>query len=355
MEKERLTKIANQFDFVGKVKDVSRLGEGFINDTFVVTIDKSDLRYILQRKNSNIFKNIPAMMDNIFKVTTHLKSKIIEIGGDPLRESLTVVLTKDGMLYYLEDNLLERNYWTATLFIEDTISYSSASTTYLAEQGGVGIGKFQYMMSDFNGDLEDTLPGFHNIKHRFKQWDETILRDPVFRVKEVSKEIEWVESRREKMLSFYSLIESGIIPTRFTHNDTKISNILFDKNDNVLCVIDLDTVLKAPALYDFGDAIRSYSNTGLEDDENLENVSMDINMYDAFKKGYLSQANSFLTEAEHRYLPFSPIYITFEQVLRFLMDYIDGDKYYKIKSPNHNLIRTYAQYRLLQSMETILQ
>lgn len=167
----------------------------------------------------------------------------------------------------------------------------------------------------------------------------------------IAEEISWIESRREEMLNFWKLVENGTIPTRISHNDTKINNILFDKRGEVLCVIDLDTVLNSTVLNDFGDAMRFYTNTGLEDDENLDNVSMDIEIFKAFTKGYIEEAKSFLTETEIKYLAFSAKYITYEQVLRFLMDYIDGDNYYKIKSPNHNLIRTKAQYKLLTSME----
>ena len=155
------------------------------------------------------------------------------------------------------------------------------------------------------------------------------------------------------MLTFWSLVENGTIPTRVTHNDTKISNILFDSQTNeVLCAIDLDTVMSSTSLNDFGDAIRSYTNTGAEDDKELDRVSMNIDMFRAYAEGYLSERKDTLTQSELEWLAFSGIYITFEQVLRFLMDYIDGDKYYKVAYPDHNLVRTRAQYRLLQSMES---
>ena len=163
--------------------------------------------------------------------------------------------------------------------------------------------------------------------------------------------ISWIESRRNEMLDFWKLVESGEIPTRITHNDTKINNILFDKKGDVLCVIDLDTVLNSTCLNDFGDAMRTYTNTGEEDDENLDKISCDLKIFEGFTRGYLSQAIGFLNEKELEYLAFSARYITYEQVLRFLMDYIDGDNYYKIKHPEHNYQRTLAQYKLLTSME----
>ncbi|MDC1107311.1 phosphotransferase, partial [Prolixibacteraceae bacterium] len=236
-------------------------------------------------------------------------------------------------------------------FINDNVTYQSAETPELAYAGGKGIGKFQTMLADMKEPLVDILPGFHNIKVRYEQWDDVIAKDTVGRVKEVQEEISWVESRRAKMMEFWSLVENGTIPSRVTHNDTKINNILFDDKGDVLCVIDLDTVLNSPVLNDYGDALRSYTNTGLEDDENLANVSMDWDIFKAYTEGYLSEAKAFLTESEIAWLAFGGLYITYEQVLRFLMDYIDGDNYYKTKSEKHNLVRTRAQYALLESME----
>lgn len=349
MDKQALFNIAQNFCIEGKISEIKPLGEGFINDTLIVTTESDDTpNYILQRKNKNIFKDIPAMMDNIAKVTAHLKAKVIANGGDPMREAMTVIPTTEGKLYYKDEN---DDFWAVSLFINDTLSYQQANTPELAYQGGKGIGLFQSMLSDFKEPLADILPGFHNIRFRFKQWDETLAKDPVGRKAELVEEISWIESRREEMLKFWELVENGTIPTRVTHNDTKINNILFTPDGNVLCVIDLDTVLASTCLNDFGDAIRSYTNTGLEDDPNLDNVSMDIAMFKGYAEGYLSETGSFLTPVEKDYLAFSAKYITYEQVLRFLMDYIDGDNYYKIKSPDHNLVRTRAQYKLLQSIE----
>jgi Ser/Thr protein kinase RdoA (MazF antagonist) len=265
-----------------------------------------------------------------------------------MREAMTIIPALDGKLYFLDS---EDEYWAVCQFIDDTIAYDAAETPELAFAGGKGIGKFQSLVSDLTEPLTDILPGFHNIRFRFKQWDEVLAKDPVGRKAAVSEEISWIESRREEMLKFWELVENGIIPTRISHNDTKINNILFDKKGDVLCVIDLDTVLNSTVLNDFGDAMRFYTNTGLEDDTDLNNVSMDIEIYKAFAKGYLEEAKSFLTDKEIEYLAFSAKYITFEQVLRFLMDYIDGDNYYKTKSADHNLVRTKAQYKLLTSME----
>ena len=344
MNQEKLFEIASHFALEGAVASIEALGEGFINDTFVVKTSGSAPNYILQRKNHIVFPDVPGMMDNIKAVTEHIKAKVT----DPMRETLTVVPATDGKLYHKDGE----NYWAVCLFIPDTVTYDRADSTALAYQGGVGIGRFQALLADFDKPLNETIKGFHNIRWRFEQWDATIAADPAGRVKDLQEEIEWVESRREEMLSFWSKVETGEIPTHVTHNDTKISNILFDRpTGNVLCAIDLDTVMSSTSLNDFGDAIRSYTNTGAEDDKCLDNVEMSIDMFRAYAEGYLSEQRDSMCASEKEWLAFAGRYITFEQVLRFLMDYIDGDKYYKIAYPDHNLVRTRAQYKLLQSME----
>lgn len=350
-----LTKIALRFQLEGELANVEPLGEGFINDTFLIRTRGASPTYILQRKNKSIFSPIPAMMDNIEKVCQHIKKKVILAGGDPLREAMTVVRAKNGLLYYQDE---EEEYWAVSVFIDDTVAYDSAKTPQLAYAGGKGIGRFQSLVSDLKEPLVNILPGFHDIRYRFNQWEKVLAEDRAGRKAGLAEEISWIENRKQEMLAFWRLVEYGVIPTRVSHNDTKINNILFDKNGDVLCVIDLDTVLSSTVLNDFGDAMRTYTNTGKEDDENLDNVSMNVEMFEAFTKGYLEETSWFLTEKELEYLAFSARYITYEQVLRFLMDYIDGDRYYKIKSPEHNLLRTRAQYKLLQSMEaqyTVMQ
>ncbi len=341
-----MKRIAEQFRLDGAVRSVAALGEGFINDTYIVTTDRA--RYVLQRKNRNIFTNIPAMMRNIQGVTSFLKEKVRRSGGDPQREVMTVIPTRDWSLYYKD---AAGDYWAVSLFIEDSQTYEAAATPELARCGGEGIGRFQRMLADYGEPLTDILPGFHNIRIRFRQWDDALARDAAGRRASVAREIDWIECRRDEMLRFWQQVESGEIPMRVTHNDTKINNILFDHCGEVLCVIDLDTVLRSPCFNDFGDAIRTYANHGREDDDNVENVWLDMSMFRGFAEGYLSEARAFLTPAETDALAFSVRYITYEQVLRFLMDYLNGDTYYKIKSPDHNLVRTRAQYALLRSVE----
>lgn len=351
--------IASRFRIDGDISQISPLGPGFINDTYIVTTQNSK-RYILQRKNHAVFPDVPGMMNNISMITEHLKSKVAESGGDPMQEVITVVRrNEDTMtaeerslpysdLYYKDP---DGNYWAASVFIEGSVTHEQADTPALAFKGGQGIGRFQTMLSDFDKPLAETIKGFHNIRWRFVQWDESLKKDAAGRVKHLEEEIGWIESRRQEMLEFWQLVEDGTIPSHVTHNDTKISNILFDTKGDILCVIDLDTCMNSTSLNDFGDAIRSYTNTGAEDDTDLSKVSMSLEMFRAYAEGYLSERKDTLCPAELEWLAFSARYITFEQVLRFLMDYIDGDTYYKIKYPEHNLVRTKAQYRLLCSIE----
>ncbi len=316
--------IVAQFIIEGKVESIAPLGEGFINDTFTVKTEGDAPNYILQRKNHVIFTDVPSMMENIERITTHLKAKVEARGGDITREVMKINQTAEGKSYYID---AEGNFWTMCVFIKDSATWDKADSLELCYKGGYGIGRFQSDLVDFEGELAETIKGFHNIRWRFQQWDETIAADKAGRVAQLSEEISWVESRREDMLKFWSLVENGEIPKRVTHNDTKLSNVLFDKSGEVLCMIDLDTVMSSTSLNDFGDAIRSYTNTGAEDEKELDKVSMNIDYFEAYAKGYLAAREGSLTPTEIDWLAFSARYITYEQVLRFLMDYIDGDNY----------------------------
>ncbi len=343
-----LIRIARQFRFEGRVERIDALGAGFINDTYKVHTAGSSPDYILQRKNHAVFPDVRSMMQNIVAVTDHLKRKVEAAGGDPLREVLTPIATLDGEYCHVDEH---GNFWAATLFIEGSVTYDRASTPQLARMGGEAIGRFQTMLDDFDRPLHETIKGFHDMRHRLSQWDASLASDAVGRCRSVAREIDWIESRREDMMRFWQMIEQGIIPRRIAHNDTKISNILFDGDGRPLCVIDLDTVMTSSSLIDFGDAIRSYTNTAAEDERDTSLVSMDLSMYEAYTAGYLSSRGEHLTSIEIDNLAFAARYITYEQVLRFLMDYIDGDTYYKTSYDTHNLVRARAQYALLQSIE----
>lgn len=344
-----LQKILSHFPLEGEVKRIDPINSGLINNTFLV--ETSNKGYILQRKNKYVFPNIPALMSNIVKVTDHIRRKIIQAGGDPEKEVMNIIPSKNGELYFMDE---KGEYWTMSLFIPGTTSYESATSPALAKKGGEAIGKFQYQLSDFEGSLYPTIEGFHDLSYRFRQWDETLRTGLNRRIHEVSKEIVWIEKRRPVFEEFWSLVEKGELPKRVTHNDTKLSNILFDQEGNVLCVIDLDTVMSNTPLADYGDAIRSFANTGAEDDRNLNNVKLDLEKYRAYTEGYLSQVGDILNDKELEYLSFAPQYITYEQVMRFLMDYINGDIYYKTDYEGHNLVRTRSQMKLMEEMEKAL-
>lgn len=346
---DELILISKKFDLKSPPISVDTVGEGFINDTYILKTKDDDLKYILQRKNHIVFNDISGMMNNIEKVTNHLKHKMIQCKKDPERYVLTLIKTLEGELFSVD---IEGNCWIVMLFINNSKTfYSVEGKTDLAYKSGETIGNFQLLLEDFDVDLVETIKGFHNIKQRLIQWDECLKNNKANRIDKLKEEIYWIESRREKMLAFWNLVETGRIPMRITHNDTKISNILFDLNDEPLCVIDLDTVMKSTSLNDFGDSIRSYANSASEDEENYDNVSIRMDIFKAFASGYLSKMSAILTDIELKYLAFSALYITYEQVLRFLMDYINGDIYYKIKYPDHNIVRTRSQYRLLVDME----
>ncbi|MCI1779637.1 MAG: aminoglycoside phosphotransferase family protein [Bacteroidales bacterium] len=345
----KINDILGQFEIKGVIYKITTLGEGFINDTYTITTCGNSPDYLLQKKNKSVFPDIPGMMSNIEKVTAHIKKKLKARNDDPYKGTLTIIKTKKGSKSYFQDP--DGNFWTVCLLIPDAVSYNIVDDAKLAYKGGTGIGDFQQMLSDFDLPLDETIKGFHNIIFKLREWDKCLKDDPAGRISECKKEIDWIEKYRNNMTEFYKDVENGKIPRRITHNDTKISNILFDKNNNILGMVDLDTVMRAPAFNDFGDAIRTYASTAAEDEPDISKIALDMNMYKAFTKGYLKYMNKTLTSSEKQSLPFSVLYITYEQALRFLMDYINGDTYYKTKYEKHNLVRAHSQTALFKSIE----
>ena len=340
---------ASKFQIEGKVESVSLLGEGNIHETYLIkTVGEENPDYLLQHKNKVVFKDVPAMMNNISRVCRHIEPKLEKRGLDPLRYGLTLIPTLTNELYYENEN---GEYWAMCLYIKDSVTYSNPLNYDMALSGGEGTGNFHSLLSDFKQTLTDILPGYHNMRFRYEQWDAVIQNLSSSRKSEFNREIDWIESRREEMMNFRILFEYEKIPVRVAHNDAKLLNILFDKSGKVLCLIDLDTVLYGSILYDYGDAIRSYTNCGAEDDVNISNVKMNLSYFEAFTKGYLSKTSSFISNFEVDNLAFAAKYITFEQLLRFLMDYLDGNRYYRINHPEHNIQRSRAQYTLLLEME----
>ncbi len=337
-----LQEILNHFSYDSKI---SKYGNGHINYTYLT--EESD--YILQRINTNVFKNPQQVMDNIERVTTHLRKKIQAFGGNPDRETLTVVKTLDGKNMYKHD---DNNFFRMYKFVDDTISVEDNATKEELESAGRGFGKFQKFLDDFDASsLYETIVNFHNTPSRVDDLKAAIKNDVAGRAASVKDEIDFALECAAFADVVVKGIEDGSIPLRVAHNDTKINNILFDKNTKeAICVIDLDTVMPGSALYDFGDALRIGASTAAEDEADLNKVSFDCDKFKAFAKGYLSQMKDFLTDAEKSLLAFSAKLLTFECGTRFLTDYLNGDTYFKINREHHNLDRARNQFKLVKDI-----
>lgn len=341
-----LKAIVAEFELDGKVTDIRPLGAGLINDSFVVSTDKDKFAYVLQRINHNVFKNVDLLQDNIEKVTAHIRKKLIEKGEKDI-ERKVLSYRKCGDKTYFFDG---ENYWRVMDYIKDSYTYESVTPEY-SYYAGKAFGDFQDMLADIDAELGETIPDFHNMEFRLKQLHDAVSADAVGRVKEVQYYLDEIERRAEEMCKAERLYREGKLPKRVCHCDTKVNNMMFDEDGSVLCVIDLDTVMPSFIFSDYGDFLRSAANTGLEDDKNLENVNFNMEIFKAFTKGYLESAKSFLLPIEVENLPYATALFPYMQCVRFLADYINGDTYYKIQYPEHNLVRTKAQFKLLQSVE----
>ena len=317
-------------------------GNGHINDTYCLI----EPRYILQRINTDIFKHPHELMENIENVTSFLREKIKKNGGDPQRETLTVIKTVDGKNYYQYD---ENNVFRMYLFVENTKSIENSKTPEDLYEAGVGFGRFQRMLSDYPADtLHESIKDFHHTPKRVEALKLAIREDKAGRAASVEAEISFALEQAVWADQVVKGIEDGSIPLRVTHNDTKINNILFDQETGkAVCVIDLDTVMPGSMLYDFGDALRMGGSTGAEDETDLSKVWFDETAFEAFAKGYLSELKDDLTETELELLPFSVKLMTYECGIRFLTDYLNGDTYFKIHREHHNLERARNQFKLV--------
>lgn len=340
--------IVLKFKVEGEITDVKPLGEGLINDTFKVYIKGEESpKYVLQRINNAIFQDVELLQDNIEKVTEHIRKKLeANNESDIDRKVLCFVRTNNDKKFYYDGE----KYWRLMVFITDSYTYQSVTPEY-SYTAGLAFGQFQSMLSDIDETLGETIPSFHNIELRLNQLKEAVEKDAVGRVKEVQYYIDEIEKRAEAMCLGERLHREGKLPKRICHCDTKVNNMLFDKEGNVLCVIDLDTVMPSFIFSDFGDFLRSAANTGAEDDKNLENVNFNMEIFKAFTKGYLEVTKSFLLPIEKENLPYAAKLFPYMQTVRFLADYINGDTYYKIQYPEHNLVRTKAQWRLFECAE----
>ena len=344
---------ASAFDFGGPmVCDPHHYGEGHINDTFVVWRADHTKRFILQRINTDTFTDPAGLMENICGVTRHLRTKIQAEGGDPGRECLNVIPTLSGAAYYIDS---EGNAWRAYDFVENTVCLQQVGCEADFRTVAETLGKFQNQLADYPAStLHETIARFHDTPNRYANFEKALAADALGRAKTIAPEIAFIHAREKDCHVLLDQLAAGEIPLRVTHNDTKINNVLLDEaTGKGICVIDLDTVMPGLSAYDFGDSIRTGANDCAEDEPDQSKVHFDIHLYEVFAKGYLSTAGSTMHTAEKRSLAWGAKLMTLECGIRFLTDYLEGDHYFHIARPNHNLDRARTQFTLVRQMEDV--
>lgn len=345
--------IAAVFGITDPILDVEEIHSGNINRTYLVTVqcaDGTQRQYIFQRINTFVFKQPESVMSNILAVTEHIKGKMVEDGGSYERRVLSFLTTTDGKPYYYSS---AHHFFRVYEYVADSVAYNRVSTPAQFYEAGHEFGEFQGWLADFPvNTLSEIIPNFHNTPTRYAALRNAAKNDVRNRLIDVKEELNWLLEREEKCSRIVKALESGEIPVRVTHNDTKINNILFDlQTDKAICVIDLDTVMPGSSLYDFGDAIRFGACTTAEDEVDLSKVALDLNLYEQFTKGFVEGTGGLLQESEIALLPYGAFIMTVEVAVRFLTDYLEGDVYFKIRSQSHNLERARCQIRLAQDME----
>ena len=351
MTQEKIFSAASQFTLVKGDMTISPYGNGHINDTFCICVDTGDVRpvrYILQRVNRYVFPQPERVIENIARVTEYLRGVIAKEGGDPDRETLTLVKTQDGKDCHID---ADGDLWRVYLFIEDTISRDQPDTPELFALSGAAFGRFQQQLEGFDASqLYESIRDFHNTPARYGQLMEAVKNNAAGRLGEVGPELAFCMGYGEEVHTLLRALAAGEIPLRATHNDTKLNNVLLDAaTGKGVCVIDLDTVMPGLAAYDFGDSIRFGANTAKEDERDLSKVTLSLTMFEAFVKGFLSEAK--LGQRERELLPMGAKLMTLECGMRFLADHLNGDKYFKIHREGHNLDRARTQFKLVRSME----
>ncbi|MFS4461379.1 phosphotransferase enzyme family protein [Faecalibacterium wellingii] len=348
-----LQSAANAFDFGGPVLcDAHHYGEGHINDTFVVWREDHSKRFILQRINTDTFTNPVGLMENICGVTRHLRAKILAEGGDPARETLNVIPTLSGSTCYLD---ADGGAWRAYDFVEDTICLQQVGSETDFRTVAETLGKFQNQLEDYPAStLHETIARFHDTPNRYANFEKALAADALGRAKNITSEIEFIHAREQDCHVLLDQLAAGEIPLRVTHNDTKINNVLIDAaTGKGICVIDLDTVMPGLSAYDFGDSIRTGANDCAEDEPDQSKVHFDLHLYEVFAKGYLSTAGASMSMAEKKSLAWGARLMTLECGIRFLTDYLEGDHYFRIARPDHNLDRARTQFTLVRQMEEV--
>ena len=351
-QKQKEEAIAN-FQFKGTLVKEEPYGSGHINDTFLLAFEiagMGQLKVVLQRMNKEVFEKPVELMENIMGVTSYLRERIIERGGDPERETLNVILAKDGKPYYLDSY---GDYWRSYQFITDAASYDQVEKPEHFYQSAVAFGNFQRLLADYPADtLHETIKGFHDTRARFAVFQKAVEEDVMGRAAEVREEIDFVLEREDVADYFCELLDKKEIPVRVTHNDTKLNNIMIDnKTGKGICVIDLDTVMPGLAMNDFGDSIRFGASTAAEDEKDLDKVSCSMELFDLYTKGFIEGCGGKLTEKEISLLPMGAKIMTFECGMRFLTDYLQGDVYFKVHREGQNLDRCRTQFKLVADME----
>ena len=344
-----LRQILERFDLPVAAANVEPFGEGLINSTFKVSDAGGVPVYVLQRINHLVFKDVATLQNNICRVTEHIRQKLrLACVADIERKVLRLVSTLDGQLYHFDGE----SYWRVYHFIRGSKSLS-VLTPQSAYLSGQMFGDFQCMLSDLSeGEVKESIPGFHNMPLRLTQFYQALAEDRVGRAGEIGDMVRELKRRGDAYCVQEELYAKGELPKRVNHCDTKLNNILFDENDTPLCVVDLDTVMPGFVLSDFGDFVRTSGNMGAEDEPDLSKIALNKSIVLAYAEGYLSKAISFLTEREVQMLAYGPALMTYMQTVRFFTDYLNGDVYYKIAHKHHNLQRTRAQFRFLQILES---
>lgn len=348
--------IIKNFQIDGNLISCERYGEGHINETYLAQVDQGGkkVNYILQKINSKLFTNVPALMENIRSVTEFNRQKIKARGGNPDRESLSLVYTKDGNTFYHCDQC--DGYFRMYIFITDAIAYQVVEKPEHFYQSAVAFGNFANLLAEFDASgLYEVIPNFHNTVTRFENFEKSLKADKMNRAASVKKEIDFVLNRKDYCGRIVNLLKSGEMPTKVTHNDTKLNNVMLDAvTGTPVAVIDLDTIMPGSICYDFGDSIRFGCNPAAEDEKDLSKVNFDINLFEAYTKGYLSALGDGATEIERKNLAFGAILMTYECGMRFLTDYLDGDVYFRTHREGHNLDRARTQFKLIEDMEKLL-
>lgn len=347
ISQEKLDGILSHFKIEGTVESIKPLGNGLINDTYKVnTKEANEPDYVLQRVNNAIFTDVDLLQHNIEAVTKHIREKLIARNeSDVDRKVLRFIETDNGKTYYKD---ADEKYWRVSVFIPDAITYESTTPEHSYECG-LTFGNFESMLVDVPEKLGETIPDFHNMELRMRQLREAVKADAKGRVKEVKDIIDELEKNADEMCKAESLYREGKLPKRICHCDTKVNNMMFDKQGNILLVIDLDTVMPSFVFSDYGDFLRTGANFVAEDSPEFDKVGFNMDIFRPFTKGYLESAGCFLLPIEIENLPYAAALFPFMQCVRFLADYINGDTYYKIKYPEHNLVRTKNQLLLYRS------